>query len=47
MPVEARPLFRPDVVARRTRGFVLPGRVAAVQPQLRNWAALIESAKLG
>jgi hypothetical protein len=45
MPVEARPLFRPDVVARRTRGFVLPDRVQAVQGQLRNWAALIGSGK--
>ena len=46
MPVEARPLFRPDVVARRTRGFVLPERVRAVQGQLRNWATLIEGAAL-
>jgi hypothetical protein len=46
MPVEARPLFRPDVVARRTRGFVLPERVRAVEGQLRNWATLIEGAAL-
>lgn len=41
MPVEAKPLFRPDVVARRTRGFVLPERVEAAAGQLRNWAALV------
>ena len=41
MPVEAKPLFRPDVVARRTRGFVLPERVEAAGGQLRNWAALV------
>lgn len=41
MPVEAKPLFRPDVVARRVRGFVLPERVVAAEGQLRNWAALV------
>ncbi len=45
MPVAAKPLFRPDVVARRVRGFVLPERVPAAQGMLRNWAALIDGAK--
>lgn len=41
MPVEAKPLFRPDVVARRVRGFVLPEEVGSAQGALRNWATLI------
>lgn len=47
MPVEAKPLFRPDVVARRVRGFVLPEWVAAAQGKVQNWAALIGGAGFG
>jgi hypothetical protein len=42
--VEAKPLFRPDVVGRRVRGFVLPERVVGAQGVLRNWAGLIGGA---
>ena len=45
MPVEAKPLFRPDVIARHTRAFSLPDRVEALAGKLRNWKALIQGSQ--
>ena len=46
MPVEARPLFRPDVLRRRLFGFPLPATVEALRPRLLHWATLIESGRI-
>ena len=47
MPVAAKPLFRPDVMARRVQVFVLPERAATAQGVLRKWAALIGGPQFG
>ena len=46
MPVEVRPLFRPDVIARRASTFPLPERVQEARGQLDNWAALVRGSGL-
>ena len=46
MPVEAKPLFRPDVLRSHLKGFELPDRVAAWRPQLTKWAELISTRKI-
>lgn len=43
MPVEAKPLFRNDVLGPRLHGFHLAGDVAAMQQTLGRWAGLLWS----
>ena len=45
MPVEAKPLFRPDVLRPYLAGFTLPDRAAAFRPKLEHWAELLASGK--
>ena len=46
MPVEAKPLFRPDVLRRDVATFALPEHVEAARPKLVHWAELIRSKKI-
>lgn len=46
MPVEAKPLFRPDVLRRDVATFELPEHVEALRPKLAHWAELIQSKKI-
>jgi hypothetical protein len=46
MPLEAKPLFRPDVLRGHLSGFALPPRVASLRPKLLNWAELIGSNRI-
>ena len=41
MPVEAKPLFRADVLRSFLAAFILPERVAAQRPALLGWAELV------
>jgi hypothetical protein len=43
VPVEAKPLFRPDVLRPRLAGFHLPGDAAAARDTLGRWAGLLWS----
>lgn len=43
MPLEAKPLFRPDVPRTHVSAFTLPERLAAEAPKLTHWAELISS----
>ena len=43
MPVEAKPLFRPDVLCPRLAGIMLPAQVGACRPRLENWTKLLSS----
>jgi hypothetical protein len=43
MPVEAKPLFRPDVLRAHLAAFALPGHVDAFRPKLAHWADLLSS----
>ena len=43
MPLEAKPLFRPDVLHPRLASFHLPGDVGAVRESLGRWAGLLWS----
>jgi hypothetical protein len=43
LPVEAKPLFRPDVVRPQLAAFPLPGSVDAFRPKLGDWAELLAS----
>ncbi|MHB9048165.1 MAG: Eco57I restriction-modification methylase domain-containing protein [Pirellulales bacterium] len=45
MPVEAKPLFRPDVLRTHLAAFSMPGHVAAFRPKLAHWANLVSSGK--
>jgi hypothetical protein len=45
MPVEAKPLFRPDVLRTHLAAFSLPGHVDAFRPKLAHWAELFSSGK--
>ena len=45
MPVEAKPLFRPDVLRTHLAGFALPAHVDACRPKLAHWADLLASGK--
>lgn len=45
MPIEAKPLFRPDVLRTHLEGFELPSHVDAFRPKLKHWADLIASGK--
>jgi hypothetical protein len=46
VPVEAKPLFRPDVLRSHQSGFQLPDRVEAIRPRLDHWAGLIASRRI-
>ena len=43
MPVEAKPLFRPDVLRPYLATFALPEQVASSRPKLQDWAELLAS----
>jgi hypothetical protein len=43
LPVEAKPLFRPDVLARHLSAFDLAPAHLAVRPRIERWAAMIAS----
>jgi hypothetical protein len=43
MPVEVKPLFRPDVVGRRLEVFQLPEHVERLKPKLAERAAMLAS----
>ena len=45
MPVEAKPLFRPDVLRRRLEAFGLPALVEAFRPKLERWADLFATGR--
>ncbi|HEV3002973.1 MAG TPA: DNA methyltransferase, partial [Pirellulales bacterium] len=45
MPVEAKPLFRPDVLRAHLAAFDLPPRVAERREQLAHWADLLGSGR--
>ena len=45
VPVEARSLFRADVLRRRMASFALPPSLDATRPQLDHWAGLIQSGR--
>ena len=45
MPVEAKPLFRPDVLRAHLAAFALPGHVKTFRPKLAHWAELLSSDK--
>jgi hypothetical protein len=46
VPVEAKPLFRPDVLRSHLSGFQFPDRVAAARSKLERWAELIASRRI-
>ena len=46
MPVEAKPLFRPDVLRSHLAGFELPPHVEVVGPKLDHWAGLIANRRI-
>ena len=41
MPVEAKPIFRPDVIRLPLLGFSVPDHVAQLRPKLEKWAEII------
>ncbi len=43
MPVEAKPLFRPDALRTKLAAFTLPGAAASARPKLTNWNELLSS----
>lgn len=43
MPVEAKPIFRPDVIRLPILGFNLPGKTSQFVPKLQKWAEIISS----
>jgi hypothetical protein len=45
VPIEAKPLFRPDVLRTHLEGSVLPAHVDAFRPKLAHWADLLSSGK--
>ena len=46
MPVEAKPLFRPDVLRGHLQGFDPPERAESAKPKLAQWAELIRSGRV-
>ena len=46
MTIEAKPLFRPDVLRSHLAGFELPARVDELRPKLKHWADLLASDKV-
>ena len=45
MPIEAKPLFRPDVLRTHLEGFALPCHVDEFRPKLKHWADLLSFGK--
>lgn len=45
MPVEVKPLFRPDVLRPHVERFTLPASVEALRPTLTKWAGMLASGK--
>jgi hypothetical protein len=45
VPIEAKPLFRPDVLRSHLAGFELPAHVNVMRPKLKHWADLMASGK--
>ncbi len=45
MPVEAKPLFRPDVLRPYLMAFQLPAYMPGFRPKLAHWAELISSGR--
>jgi hypothetical protein len=45
VPIEAKPLFRPDVLRSHLAGFELPAHVDGLRPKLKHWADLLASGK--
>ena len=45
MPVQAKPLFRPDVLRAHVAAFALPAHVEALRPRLEHWAELLASGR--
>ena len=45
MPIEAKPLFRPDVLRSHLASFDLPGHIDGLRPKLAHWADLLASGK--
>ena len=45
MPIEAKPLFRPDVLRTHFAAFELPAHIDAFRPRLKHWADLLASDK--
>ena len=43
MPIEAKPLFRPDVLRTHLAAFELPSHIDAFRPKLKHWADLLAS----
>ena len=46
MPIEARPLFRPDVLRKQLAYFNLSETVKSLRPDLAKWAELIDSGRV-
>ncbi|HEX6960634.1 MAG TPA: hypothetical protein VF175_02110, partial [Lacipirellula sp.] len=46
MPVEAKPLFRPDVLRPHVDAFTLPPHVEHFRPKLEHWADLIRAERI-
>src|SRR5262245_52912921 len=46
MPIEAKPLFRPDVLRKNLAYFNLPAPAKSLRPELQKWAGLIESKQI-
>lgn len=46
MPVEAKPLIRPDVLRAHVAAFPLPSHIEALRPKLAHWADLIVSGRI-
>ena len=46
MPLEAKPLFRPDVLRKHLQYFNLPAAIKDLRPELSKWAGLIESNRI-
>jgi hypothetical protein len=43
LPVEAKPLFRPDALRTKLAAFTLPGAAASARPKLAKWNELLSS----
>jgi hypothetical protein len=41
VPVEAKSIFRPDVIRLPLLGFRLPEQIARLRPKLEKWAEII------
>jgi hypothetical protein len=46
VPIEAKPLFRPDVLRAHPAGFELPDHLDELRPKLKHWADLLASGKV-